>query len=197
MIPCLPIISSLDQVARDLILRIMDSENYSSCVDCGLPKQYRWQTRTKRCKDCGRKKAAETNTRRGQFANCTMCGELKTGRQRRSSNCKKCGHLETAKKIKELGIQSQPEYRAKMSKSKGGSGVINQFSDASKLRIWANQVKNRDSRQCQSCGSSESLHAHHIRSKSRHPELAYEISNGVTVCERCHIDIHRSLAKID
>jgi hypothetical protein len=91
-----------------------------------------------------------------------------------------------------MGFHAHPEYREKISKSLGGSGILNQFLDTSKLRIWANQVKNRDSRQCQSCGSKDSLHAHHILPKSKHPDLAFEISNGMTLCNECHIRVHQA-----
>ena len=55
----------------------------------------------------------------------------------------------------------------------------------SKLVIWANEVKRRD-RKCVVCGTTYDLHAHHIKPKSSNPELAFDISNGITLCYRCH-----------
>lgn len=47
------------------------------------------------------------------------------------------------------------------------------------------------------CGSRERLEAHHIFDKSYHPELAYDISNGITLCgaskktgSACHRAFH-------
>ena len=50
-----------------------------------------------------------------------------------------------------------------------------------KLRKWSVKVRWRD-RKCQVCGSRERLEAHHIYDKSYHPEKAYHLSNGVTLC---------------
>ena len=55
----------------------------------------------------------------------------------------------------------------------------------SSLSDWSNAVKVRDGR-CLSCGSYHDLHAHHIKQKSIYPELMLDISNGKTLCYRCH-----------
>lgn len=64
------------------------------------------------------------------------------------------------------------------------------------LRKWSVSVRWRD-RRCRICGSREKLEAHHLFSKSYHPELAYDIANGVALCgdnkkdgNRCHIAFH-------
>lgn len=55
---------------------------------------------------------------------------------------------------------------------------------------WRNAVIERDGR-CVECGSKESLVAHHIKPFADYPELRTEISNGVTLCRKCHIETHR------
>jgi 5-methylcytosine-specific restriction endonuclease McrA len=62
--------------------------------------------------------------------------------------------------------------------------------DPRHLVKWAKGVKNRDSC-CQYCGSQEKLHAHHIISKTKHPEFAEFINNGLTLCHSCHGTEHR------
>lgn len=58
-------------------------------------------------------------------------------------------------------------------------------------RKWVNAVINRDKATCQKCGATEvELHAHHILSYRVHPELRCVVSNGVTLCHRCHWDLH-------
>jgi hypothetical protein len=60
-----------------------------------------------------------------------------------------------------------------------------------KHRAWAGAVISRDNATCQRCGAQNiELHAHHIRSFVDHPELRWELSNGETLCHRCHWDEH-------
>jgi 5-methylcytosine-specific restriction endonuclease McrA len=49
------------------------------------------------------------------------------------------------------------------------------------LRAWSTQVKARDCA-CLYCGSTKKLNAHHILSKSKHPDHALFLSNGITLC---------------
>jgi len=55
----------------------------------------------------------------------------------------------------------------------------------SRLGAWASAVKSRDGK-CLDCGSVDDLHAHHIKPKSAYPELIFDVSNGRTLCYRCH-----------
>jgi 5-methylcytosine-specific restriction endonuclease McrA len=59
-------------------------------------------------------------------------------------------------------------------------------------RRWKATVHQRDGYQCQVCGlHSQNVAAHHILSYADYPELAVEISNGLTVCHRpCHGYLH-------
>ncbi len=58
------------------------------------------------------------------------------------------------------------------------------------LTAWATQIKERDGWICQECGSTENLHAHHIKPKVEFPELALDLDNGIALCEQCHDGIH-------
>lgn len=56
---------------------------------------------------------------------------------------------------------------------------------------WQTAVLSRDKATCQMCGAKETeLHAHHIKSWREHPELRFNVSNGLTVCAKCHWLIH-------
>lgn len=54
---------------------------------------------------------------------------------------------------------------------------------------WSKIIRNRDEK-CLHCGKTEGLHAHHIKPKSTHPELALDLSNGITLCYSCHKQEH-------
>ena len=61
------------------------------------------------------------------------------------------------------------------------------FEDYRKYTDFQKAVFRRDGWNCQSCGSHGGLlHAHHIKSWARHPELRYDTDNGITLCPPCH-----------
>lgn len=71
------------------------------------------------------------------------------------------------------------------------------------MKEWHQLVLERDNYTCQSCkeyfgygcyfddkGVNQYLTGHHIKTKGSHPELKYDVSNGVTLCEKCHREVH-------
>lgn len=64
------------------------------------------------------------------------------------------------------------------------------------LRSWREDVFARDGHTCQDCnaksekGKTVYLHAHHLKSFAKYPELWFEITNGVTLCKKCHYKRH-------
>lgn len=73
-------------------------------------------------------------------------------------------------------------WASKPTKSKRG------FKDVA----WSTMVKERDGNKCTRCGSIYELHAHHVHSYKSHPDLRYEVSNGITLCAVCHRIEHRN-----
>jgi hypothetical protein len=70
-------------------------------------------------------------------------------------------------------------------------GGQSDFTRTPEGRRWRNQVLERDDHTCQDCGAKPEVpHAHHIKSKSEHPELKTDVDNGVTLCEDCHAKRH-------
>ena len=127
--------------------------------------------------------------------NCPTCGEEmsykgKSGLNRANKNnsvCKPC-----AKKGKNnplYGKTPSEDTRRKMSISSGGNGELNQKRYG--MKTWAKKVKEKDNRRCVYCGSNKKLHAHHILSKTKHPEWALFVNNGITLCHECHIEEHK------
>lgn len=58
---------------------------------------------------------------------------------------------------------------------------------------WYKSVFSRDCFTCQVCGDNKggNLNAHHKFPWKDFPQLRFDINNGITLCEKCHIEIHR------
>ena len=63
---------------------------------------------------------------------------------------------------------------------------------SAEYKAWRAAVFARDEFTCRVCGERGGrLNAHHIKKYSVFPELRYDISNGITLCEGCHKEVHR------
>lgn len=52
---------------------------------------------------------------------------------------------------------------------------------------WRRKVFERDSFTCRGCLSNDTyITAHHIKSFAYYPNLRFDLSNGLTLCEECH-----------
>lgn len=67
-----------------------------------------------------------------------------------------------------------------------GKGTEESRFDSAKYKEWATKVKERDGYKCSKCDSTERLAAHHVKTWNECPELRFEISNGLTLCNVCH-----------
>ncbi len=89
------------------------------------------------------------------------------------------------------------ETKLKMSLSSMGSkngqwkgGItekVQQIRNRLPYRQWRKKVYERDNYTCRKCGvQGGNIHAHHLKSLRSYPELAYIVSNGITLCSVCH-----------
>ncbi len=69
---------------------------------------------------------------------------------------------------------------------RGGIQLKHPERNRYRSKVWVKAVKDRDGWKCVECDATDRLHAHHIKRWKDHPELRYEISNGVTLCHECH-----------
>lgn len=78
---------------------------------------------------------------------------------------------------------------------KGGIKTENSKVRASdKYKKWIIDVFKRDNYKCQDCGQiGYNLHAHHIQSFSKYPELRLDVNNGKTLCTECHAKYHKNM----
>jgi hypothetical protein len=60
-------------------------------------------------------------------------------------------------------------------------------------KTWAREVKERDDYTCVVCKNRDGgyRHSHHVLPFSEYPEHRYNISNGITMCKKCHDSLHK------
>ena len=66
-----------------------------------------------------------------------------------------------------------------------------QRQSGNKRMRWAKKILSRDGYCCVSCGSFGPLEAHHIKPWVNFPDLRFELSNGIALCQKCHRKVHR------
>lgn len=78
---------------------------------------------------------------------------------------------------------------------KGGISAENRLMrNSSKHKEWSIAVFKRDHFKCKTCGihgQRGQIVAHHIIPWSSNKELRFDVSNGVTLCRKCHCAIHK------
>jgi len=55
-----------------------------------------------------------------------------------------------------------------------------------RYKAWRLAVFTRDGFKCRWCGSKRGLEADHLLPQSTHPHLKFKVSNGRTLCKKCH-----------
>jgi len=74
------------------------------------------------------------------------------------------------------------------------SGGNDNVRNTAEYREWKSSVHDRFN-SCNSCGSTENLHAHHIVPISEDESLATDVNNGVLLCGDCHSKQHPKIPK--
>ena len=91
------------------------------------------------------------------------------------------------------------EAKLKLSKSQKGEkqwtwkGGITKKRDMHSLAVrnWREKVFIRDGYTCKKCNKKGSkINAHHIKSWAKYPEFRFDVNNGLTLCKKCHIEVH-------
>lgn len=141
----------------------------------------------------GKKLSEETKRRMSQSRKGRVHSEETRRRMSESAKGKKLSE-ERKRKIGDRyrGKRLPEETRIRMSIAHGGDGVLDKPFDSHRLRMWGNEIKDRDGC-CRYCFSEDDLEAHHKLPKSKHPDVMYDLWNGITLCKTCHLVAHEQL----
>jgi len=147
------------------------------------------ETSIKSACECGSKKEVSSKS-------CIDCFKIKV---KRFLICKKCSKefkYQTNKKFcsKECYLKDLKGKFKKENNPNWKDGIMteNNIQRASdKYKEWRTSVFIRDNYKCQHCGVGGNLQAHHIKPFSKYKELRTEITNGLTLCKKCHNKYHR------
>jgi len=121
---------------------------------------------------------------------CEVCGKefriKKSHADGRFCCSKKCNVINQRKKI---GVKNN--------NWKGGISTENQLArTCSTYKEWRISVYKRDHFTCVICGEhGKRINAHHVKAWKTHKELRYDISNGITLCHKCHKEVHKNQKK--
>lgn len=117
--------------------------------------------------------------RTGEYVSCSNCGESV---YRKRYNLNKFNVFFCSWKC-------EKEYQSKTRRTSQLAVGWRRFRE---YKVWRKLVFTRDNNICKLCSSDKNLVAHHILEARYYPELIYEVSNGVCLCNSCHKVLHKN-----
>ena len=142
--------------------------------------------------------SAETR-KRGRFFKCLVCEKefWRNPYAIKKGNNKFCSRgcyaiSQKGKTISAECLRKQREARLRKT-SQYTQGKLNRFWRASnETKEWRLAVFKRDNWTCVRCGAKSKknnpvrIEAHHIKPFAKYHELRFILSNGITLCKKCH-----------
>lgn len=137
--------------------------------------------------------------RKGKFFNCLKCNtvfwrrpsSIKKGQCKFCS--KKCYQIYQKGISKNTGFKLRPLTGELNKNWKGGITPESiKIRNSKQYKGWRLSVFKRDDFTCQECyarcgnGKNVYLEAHHIKPFATHKNLRFDLTNGITLCKKCH-----------
>ena len=126
-----------------------------------------------------------------------------SGKKFTEEHKKKLSEAKKGEKHFNYGKHLPLETRQKISKAQKGPKSVNwkggltseekQIRASIEYRDWRRSVLRRDNYCCPICGSKKLLCAHHKKSFTEHSRFRLDVSNGITLCKKCHYEVHGGL----
>lgn len=153
------------------------------------------------CIECSKKFWVYPHIARGR-------SDRSNGRQFCSHQCANNSSIVKARISKSMSGENNPNYGksrpgyikeilrtvnlgSKNPRWKGGiTTEVQKLRNTWDYRKWKQFVLKRDEYKCTQCNSVKDLHAHHIESFYRKKETRFDVNNGITLCHKCHSDLH-------
>ncbi len=99
-------------------------------------------------------------------------------------------------------VWQNPEYREKILRKLLGekyehlgrkSNYTKKIKSSRQYKRWRKQIFERDDYTCQLCGQrGGKLEPHHIYEFSLYPNKRFDVNNGITLCRKCHLEVHKA-----
>lgn len=161
------------------------------------------------CQKCSVAKACEKHFEKGERHNFLTFVE-KTGRGKslftcdcgnksevndwsvRSGRTRSCGCARKANRVvTDNRAENHPRWNG------GSSSERSRFMQTAIYKAWRHDVFERDRYTCDTCGQvGGKLEAHHLEPYHANEDLRTDMTNGVTLCARCHGDFHSQYGRM-
>lgn len=171
------------------------SKHNFCCRDCYLTYHSK-EVPICKCQICGKEfRGDKYNANKYCSRDCYLQAHMIQNKERQCPTCKKI-FIAKSSNDKYCCIECYNKDRH-MPKGpqhwnwKGGISITNDERDSFQYKNWRKAIFERDNFKCQKCGSKEKINAHHIFAWKYYPEKRYDIDNGITLCENCHIKLHQ------
>ena len=173
-------------------------KNNFCCRECYL-KFHSKNVPTCKCEICGKFfKGSKHNANRFCSRNCYNQFHDIKDKERKCLCCKK---IFIAKTSKDKYCSQECHLKTIHSINKGQNhwnwqgGITSEnekLRNSVEYKNWQQEVYKRDDYCCQICNKKKDINAHHLWSWKEYPELRFDITNGITLCKKCHILTHKN-----